>query len=167
MTIRCHNPKISKINQAAWDNARQLLRRDLADVIDLPEDLRNTVVNTYYEFCCLALELNQGPHHWPCYYRATNTPRPNDDPVAAQAKFYSEWAILMPAVKHLPEMISAIRRLKADGEMRGYKLSVSLVLDTFKYRIPGLQEKSSFRVALERPFYASKVNEIPNLWKLL
>jgi len=51
--------------------------------------------------------------------------------------------------------------------MRGYKLSVSLVLDMFKFRIPGLQEKSSFRVALERPFYASKVNEIPNLWKLL
>ena len=39
---------MSTISEQALNNARKLIQRDLGDVMDIPEDLRNTIVNTYY-----------------------------------------------------------------------------------------------------------------------
>jgi hypothetical protein len=125
---------MATINEKALNNARQLIHRDLGDVSDLPENLRNTVVNTYYEFCCLDLELNRGPHYHPCYYRATNTVRPNQGLLADHVKFFDELAHVQASVPHIPTIISGIRGMKKSGEMEGYKLAVSVALDLFKYR---------------------------------
>ncbi len=158
---------MSTINQQAFNNARQLIQRDFGNVTDLPEDLRNTVVNTYYEFCCLELEFNHGPHHHPDYYHATNTVGPKLGWLGNLKKFYDEDVRLRAAVKHLPEIISGMREFKRDGETTGYKLAVSMAIDLFKYRIPRSIYKSPVRLAIERPFYALKVREIPDLWRLI
>ncbi len=153
---------MSTINKEALDKARKLIQRDLGDVMDLPEDLRNTVVNTYYEFCSFRLDFDRGPHYHPSRVRY-----PKDGYLAALEKYDKELAHLEASVENLPQIINGMREMKKHGEMEGYKLSLSLALDMFKYRIPHAPDKSSIRLALERPFYAPKVREIPDLWKLL
>jgi hypothetical protein len=112
----------------------------LAGLSQLILDLRNAVVNTHYEFFCLDLELNRGPHYHPARVRY-----PEDDHATGLEKFYRELAYLQASVRNLPAIISGIRAMKKDGEMEGYKLAVQVALDLFKYRIPNVPDKSSIR----------------------
>jgi hypothetical protein len=153
---------MSTINEEALNNARKLILRDLGDLKDIPVDLRNTVVNTYYQFCSFRLDFNRGPHYHPSGVRF-----PNHGWLGGLEKYYKESAHLEASVENLPQIINGMREMKKHGQMEGYKLSLSVALDLFKYRIPNAPNKSSIRLALERPFYAPKVREIPNLWKLL
>ena len=41
------------------------------------------------------------------------------------------------------------------------------MLAIFKYKIPDVDKKSMIRLKLEKPFYSSSVDEIPDLWKLI
>ena len=67
----------------------------------------------------------------------------------------------------MPEMIATMRDFASTGDERNYRRSVQAFLDAFKYRIPGIHQQSPLRLAVERPFYAAKAKEIPNLWRLL
>ena len=55
---------MTPINHEALDAARELIRRDFGNILDLPEDLRNTIVNIYYEYAFVGLET-KGEFAWP------------------------------------------------------------------------------------------------------
>src|SRR2546426_389133 len=62
----------------------------------------------------------------------------------------------------MSDIVQGLRKMIRDGEQQAADRTLVAFFDAFKYRIPDLHKKSSIRVAIERPFYALKVREIPN-----
>ena len=151
---------MTPINYEALNYARRLLTRDFGDVSDLPESLRNTIVNTYYEYSAMCLELND-KFAWPSAITLES------DLMSGLEKFGRDSAHLEAAVKVLPDLVRAIRGMRREGRTEGFELTVSLTLDIFKYRIPNANTKTEAELDRDRPHYAPKVREIPKLWKLL
>ena len=149
---------MTPVHTEALNRARQIIRRDFGDLSDLPEELRNTLANTYYKFCHMSMEL-EGDYAFPDMIALSG------DLVKGTKAFIKETSLLQAGVQTLPKVVSAIRSIIANDE--DPELAIRVCLDIFKYRIPGVDKKSSLRVKLERPFYAAKVDEIPNLWRLL
>jgi hypothetical protein len=151
---------MTPLNNEALNRTRLLIKRDFGDLSDLSEELRNTLVNTYYEFCDLGMEL-EGEFAFPSAVAMEG------DLVAGMEKFAKESAHLNAAVRSFPEVIAGLRGMKREGRIEGYNLSVSLILDIFKYRIPDANTKTGAQLDAERPRYASQVREIANLWRLV
>jgi len=151
---------MTPLNYEALNRARLLIKRDFGDLSDLPEELRNTLANTYYEFCYLGMEL-EGEFAFPSAITM------EDNLVGGMEKFANESAHLNAAVNILPEVIGGLRGMKREGRSEGYELCVSLIFDIFKYKIPDANIKTKVQLAAERPHYSSQVREIPNLWKLV
>jgi hypothetical protein len=149
---------MTAINPEALKRTREMVNRLLGGIADLEEELRNTVANTYYRISQLDLEQEAG---FPLRIGVEN------DLETGWRKFTEEASLLTAGAKFLPEIIGLIRDAQKMGDRVEYEKGRQGVLDMFKYRIPHLPKKSAFRVNLERPFYARKVDEIPNLWKLL
>ncbi|HTA95050.1 MAG TPA: hypothetical protein VK769_02900 [Verrucomicrobiae bacterium] len=149
---------MTPLNHKALNQARQLIKSDLGDLSDLPEELRNTLANTYYEYCYLGLEL-EGEFAFPSVISMES------DPVAGMNKFVSESAHLEAAVKALPEVIRGLRGITRQGN-ENYERWTSLILDIFKYRIPDADKKTRSQLDADRAHYASQVQEIPNLWRM-
>ena len=150
---------MNTLQQDALDFARQLVKRDLGDLSDLPEEVRNTLANIYYEFAQMNLELNR-PFAFP------STIALADDVVEGAKKFVKDAAWLTSCVDHLPQAVEGLRAIRRERSRSDYDFCVRAFQSNFKYRIPDLDKKPSWRVTLERPFYASKVQEIPNLWRM-
>jgi hypothetical protein len=151
---------MNPINKEALSKAGQMMKRDFGeDISDLPQEIRNTLANIYYEFSCLVIRSESGQHP-EAMLKARGF-------MEGLKKFAEENAFLRSAVDALPTIISEMRKLARAGNRKGYDLSVRLLLDTFKLRIPDMDKKSVLRVTIERPFYSSKVREIPDLWKLI
>jgi hypothetical protein len=159
LSVRRHS-HMNPVNKEALSNARQMMNRHFGeDISDLPQEIRNTLANIYYEFSCLVIRFEGGQH--------PETMLKAHGFMRGLKKFAEENAFLRSAVDALPTIISEMRSLVSAGNRKGYDLSVRLFLDTFKLRIPDMDKKSVLRVAIERPFYSSRVREIPDLWRLI
>jgi hypothetical protein len=148
---------MSAIDPEALKRAKEMVNRNLGGIADLEEELRNTVANTYYRICQLDLEQEAG---LPLRIGLEG------DLEKGWKKFCEEASLLTAGAKHLPELLEIIRDCQKKGNRIEYEKGKQGVLDMFKYRIPDLAKKSALRVSMERPFYAAKVDEIPNLWSL-
>jgi hypothetical protein len=151
---------MTPLNKEALSRARQTINRHFGeDISDLPQEIRTTLANIYYEFSYLNISLEGG--------HAPDAILMADDFERGLKKFSEDNAFLRSAVDALPSIISEMRKLVSAGNRKGYDFSVRLFLDTFKLRIPDMDKKSMLRLTFERPFYSSKVREIPDLWKLI
>src|SRR5882672_3296734 len=110
---------MTPINHEALDAARQLIRRDFGEVSDLPEDLRNTVVNTYYEYSFVGVET-KGEFAWPSSIALEG------GLMKGLEKFFGDADHLEAAVRTLPDVIRGIRGMRDSGKHEGYRLTVSL-----------------------------------------
>jgi hypothetical protein len=151
-----HNP-LAQINQSALRQARNLITRDYGDLSDLPEEVRNTVVNVYYEFCCASLELKE-KFPYPQIIRQAKDLR------AGLKQFCEQEAFYVSAMNNLPKIINELRKISPDKE--GYEFIIQVILDIFKYRIPDVNEKTPNQLNEERPAYKANIKEITDLWKL-
>ena len=151
---------MTPIHPEAIKAAREMIKADLGGIADLDEELRNTIANTYYRICHLRLELDSK-------FASPHMIALEGDLAKGLDKFSREWALLEAGAKFLPEIIHELRDFAERGDRAAYRNSRQKTLDTFKYRIPDLPHKSPFRVSIERQCYATKVDEIPNLWRLL
>jgi hypothetical protein len=151
---------MNPINKEALTRAKQMMSRDFGgDISDLSQEIRNTLANVYYEFSCLVIRAEAG--------------RPPEAMLKARdfeqglKKWSEDNAFLKSSVRELPTIISEMRKVVRAGNRKGYDVLARLFLDTFKLRIPDLDKKSVLRVAIERPFYGSRIKEIPDLWKMI
>jgi hypothetical protein len=147
------------IHPEALKRAREMVNRDFGSIADLEEELRNTIANTYYRLGHLDLEAER-EFGFPLMISLESGLGKGLE------KFAEESALLTAGAKFLPEIIKTIRDLRKNGDLAEYQKGRQTVLDMFKYRIPDLPKKSAFRLTVERPFYAARVEEIPNLWRL-
>ena len=148
------------LNTVALDQARQIIKQRFGDLSDLPEDVRNTIANTYYEFCHMGTELNHE-------FATPQTVALADDFMKGFKEYGADAAHIMSSAEFMPEIVTEIRAIRNKGEHENYKFLIKVFLDNFKYRIPNALQKSGVRLNLERPFYTGKVKEIENLWKLV
>lgn len=148
------------LNTKALDQARQLIKQRFGDLSDLPEDVRNTIANTYYEFCHMGTELNHE-------FATPQTVALADDFMKGFKEYGADAAHIMSSAEFMPEIIAGIREVRNKGNGEHYKFVLQVFLDNFKYRIPNAGQKSSLRLNIERPFYVAKVKEIENLRKLV
>ena len=151
---------MNPINKEALTRAKQMMSRDFGgDISDLSQEIRNTLANVYYEFSCLVIRAEAG--------------RPPEAMLKARdfeqglKKWSEDNAFLKSSVRELPTIISEMRKVVRAGNRKGYDVLARLFLDTFKLRIPDLDKKSVLRVAIEHPFYGSRIKEIPDLWKMI
>jgi hypothetical protein len=147
------------LNTEALNQAKQVIKQQFGDLFDLPEDVRNTIANTYYEFCLISTEHNKFSN--PQSIALANSFE------EGLKKYSSDIAHIKSAAKFMPEIIAEIREIRKKGEQNNYKFLLQVFQDNFKYRIPNALNKSSLRLSLERPFYVGKAKEIQNLWKLV
>jgi hypothetical protein len=128
----------------------------------LREDLRNTIANTYYNWGCAVVEseISQTTGRLPkSVFLEKNV-------FDGTIRMLKERGLLHSAVENLPGIVASLRELARDGKHETCDLGIQVLLDVFKYQIPDAPTKSPIRLFFERPFYARKVTEIPNLWRL-
>lgn len=144
-----------RVNSYAVSLARATVRKVYGSLYDLPEEIRNTIANTYYEYYCMQ-EEGGIKGLW--------------DRLAGRGEFMSgiklaveDKAHLAAAVNNMPEVMNRIRAIAKDG--RNCDMVYEVFLMIFKYRMPDADKKSLEQMRLERPSYAARVREIPELWK--
>ena len=142
------------IDHSALVEASELVKRDLGGLSDLPDSLQNTLANTYYEYCLL---LNKTARY--------NVVFSERDVIEGTKRLIDDFAHVKSAVLNLPELIRLLRLMDRNEEE--YAISMRFLIDHFKYRIPNVDKKSPIRLLFERPFYACRVREIPNLYSLM
>ena len=74
---------------------------------------------------------------------------------------------LTASIKGLPKIIAPLRNILRDDGPDAAEGLIFIILAVFKYKIPDVDKKSMIRLKLEKPFYSSSVDEIPDLWKLI
>lgn len=86
------------IDTASLDQARQMIKERFGALSDLPEDVRNTITNTYYEFCHMGIELNQE-------FAMPQSVMLADDPVKGMQEYTANASHILPAAQNMPEIL--------------------------------------------------------------
>ena len=149
---------MTPINNQAIDQARKLIAREYGNLSDLPEEVRNTLVNVYYEFCYMSSE-RKSKFAFPTIFKLAG------NLLDGAEQHFKESAHLQASINNMPQIIGGLRSMSPDEE--GYDLVVEVFLDIFKYKIDDADKKSFEQLRAERPKYKAGVREIPNLWRLL
>lgn len=135
--------KLININQKALENTKNVIKKNFGDTSDIPEELRNTIINIYYKFA-LILE------------------NPNEILLKNDS---NEFVFYTSAVKTLPEMISTYRSAIKTCSLEEKNRVTEMYLYMFKYQIPDVLSK---RIITLRAISKSKnIDEIPELYKLI
>jgi hypothetical protein len=143
------------IDIAILQKAFLALTRDLGSLDDLNAEMRNTLVNIYYRFHLVgdnlsdpAAALNLNGHDAPSLF---------NNFVEGVWRVTGEYEAAAPLVRSIRE----VQR----QEPQLFDYLQTHFLDTFKYRIANVNDKSEISRASERPF--CNVDEIPNLYEQL
>jgi len=138
--------------QELLNRCRNDIQQDLGSLDDLPKELADTVSNLYLNFHYLISD-----------------PQPYGSELLGYDleklhKLYIDSNLAKIRVDAAVEIIKQLRNLENNNL---YNYSVVLFLDIYKYRIRKALKKSALRRRIERFFYKSKVQEIPNLSSIL
>jgi hypothetical protein len=147
------------INREALNRARDAIYSLIPTFTHLPEDVKNTITNIYYEDSLMKMELLQ-KNALPKQLREAKTL------LKGLQAFGEDTAFLHAALATIPEIVAPISSLLQTGN-RASEDALNLFRDMFKYRIPDIDKKTGLRVKLERLIYSKRVKEIPNLWMLM
>lgn len=142
----------TRINEDVLREAGYLIARDCGDLSHLPDEMQDTVVNIYYAFCLVTMQAKQEFFCPP-------------GGLAGLKTFFSDADFYRWAIKSIPPIVNNFRKVSPGAEE--YSFFVTVFSDMFKYRIPDVLNKTPEQLRLERPAYAAKIQEIPDLWIFL
>jgi hypothetical protein len=136
-------------------SASALLESRFGNLDDLPDELADTVANYCYRWALL--ENDRGIRRRLVRHLPAGT-----DP---EQRLKDHDAALASAIERFPSMLKALRDLRRTDGDAVFSRSCELFVDRFKYRIPGAEQKSRIRRAVERRLRRSE--EIHGLYRVL
>lgn len=139
------------LEDAAFEQAKQKIKREIGDVTFLPYELLNTVCNIYY-----LSELSNFDQKY-LLKEINLLPYGDIDTLIYQASKLSSNR------KHVAGMIDALKQIDPHTEKNLFKFSVNFALDVLKYDIENAEHKSEIRRKIERRKMRKYVIEIPDL----
>ena len=134
------------------------MREQIGTLSDLPEELRNTVANIYYEYACIEVERNGNPNWLPSRL-------PGENPSDTMRRWTARSSTIFAALNLLPKLIPGLRDLVKRGVIDAYQAAVSVALAMLKYDIRDATEKTALRLKIEKKLRSRSVHEIPALWR--
>jgi hypothetical protein len=130
----------------AVEKARAMILRDYGTLDDLPAELQDTIAHIYYQIS-VSMQWGDGGGF--------------ANGLAGMAEMAEEAAFHVATVKHLPNMIRAVREdVIPSGNREGAETIFEYCILAFKYRIPNVNKMSSLMARIRKRFYTKYANEI-------
>ena len=137
-------------------DATHSLHTHLGSLMDLPEELRNTIASVYYEV------------HWLRRGEGTVPPvnhlLPRKDPQKQLDAAMKQAILRTDQYRIIATLVEGIREANKDTQPNLYGTLVQLALDTLKWNIKNSFKKSELRRSLEK-IGKKPVPEIPGVYK--
>lgn len=148
------------IDNEALQRARSLVAQDLGSITDLPTEIQNTIANLYYKMAQFLVNYQPGGNIPASVFKSGNV-------VKDLRGFGEEQANWIAGRKHLPGIISALRKVRDHESREEFENLALIILCMFKYGIPNALDKSVIRLKIEKRLRQAKVDEIENLYQMI
>ena len=145
-----------EIDDDVLRDAAHSLHLHLGNLMDLPEELRNTVASVYYEVHWLRRKDGGTPlvSHLP----------PQGDPKTQLDAAMKQALLRVDQYRIADTLVQGIREANKDTQPRLYGALVQLALDELKWNIKDSFNKSELRRSLEK-MRKKPVPEVPGLYR--
>ncbi len=145
------------------EETKVAIRNQYGDINDLPRELANTIVNTYY-FFNLWYYASKGGEVLPRVMPESKSKEGINKGIKLSLYEQGE---LLSKIKFMPKIIEDIRKARKNATIFEYNLLVSIAIDTFKYDIRNAINMNVIIRSIVRFFSRNRVKEIPDLIDLL
>ncbi len=123
-----------------------MIRRDYANLDDLPQELQDTIAHIYYN-TAVAMQYEDGGL--------------GAKGISGMHEAIEDATFNISTVKHLPEMISAVREdLISKGKQNDANFMFKVFILMFKYRIPNVEKSSLFAGTIKKLFYCKHAKHV-------
>lgn len=141
------------IDDAILQNAARTLHSHFGSLLDLPEELRNTLASAYYE--ALWMHDKGAP-------LASHLPHKNKAKLLDAAM--KQGIVRVGQYEIAATLIEAIRAANKETQPNLYAMLTTVALDSLKWGIPNALQKSEIRRKLEKTI-RKPIPEVPHLYE--
>lgn len=132
----------NQINETVLEEAAHDLHHHHGSLMDLPEELRNTIASVYYEV------------HWIRRYEGAmplvaHLPSQKDQEKLLDAAM-KQFDLRLGQYRHLSTYVEMVREADKKEQPNLYAMLTRVVIDAIKWNIDNALQKSAFRRSLER-----------------
>jgi len=149
------------IYEPAVQYAKEWLNQKLGRLDDIPSELQNTIANLCYKFAIQQINLEANPNGWPIDIFKTS--KLSDGLLT----YIKDSNFLINVMNDLPDLINEYRRVLITKGRKEIDLFTFTFLCMWKYRIPNVPDKTYLRLKIETILRRKKIDEIPNLYRLM
>ena len=144
------------VDEGVLEDAARHLQSHLGDLLDLPEELRNTLASVYYEVHWLRRKEGATP-------LVDHLPRQKDPGKLLDVAM--KQAILRTSQYQLADtLVQGIREANKDTQPRLHGMLVRIALDLLKWNIKNSFKKSELRRSLEK-IGKKPLPEVPGIYE--
>lgn len=130
----------------AVEKARGMIRRDYETLDDLPQELQDTIAHVYYN-TAIAMQYEDGGI--------------GARGLSGMRETIEDTTFNISTVKHLPEMIRALREdVISKGRRSDADFMFEVFILMFKYRIPNVEKSSLLVGRIKKLFYRKHAREV-------
>lgn len=132
----------SQIDETVLEDAAHDLHHHHGSLMDLPEELRNTIASVYYEV------------HWTRRHEGAMPLVAHLPPQKDRGKLLDaamkQFVLRMGQYQHLSTYVEMVRETDKETQPNLYAMLTRVVIDALKWNIDNALQKSAFRRSLER-----------------
>ena len=131
-----------QIDETVLEEAADDLHHDHGSLMDLPEELRNTIASVYYEV------------HWTRRHEGAMPLVAHLRPQKGRGELLDaamkQFILRMAQYQHLSTYVEMVREADKETQPNLYAMLTKVVIDALKWNIDNAIQKSAFRRSLER-----------------
>ena len=132
----------SQIDETVLEEAAHDLHHHHGSLMDLPEELRNTIASVYYE-------VHWTRRHEGAMPLVAHLPPQKDRGELLDAAM-KQFILRMGQYQHLSTYVEMVREADKETQPNLYAMLTKVVIDALKWNIDNALQKSAFRRSLER-----------------
>jgi len=153
----------SLIDQEIIELCRNLIKKNIFTLKDIPFELANTIANTFYKLCLFS-KINRDVAFWLPRYHDTSE---EEDVVENYIRFFKNYNKLKADIQSIPGFVNGLREIDRVNKPELYNYSVEYVTDCLKYDIENINFKDIFERRRDREIKKKYIREITDLVYIL